>query len=547
MRRWKPWIWAAILISGAAFVWVWYFAPHAPVVAKPTLRETPEIRYADHREAMAEAGIRRYEGAKSCIGCHREEAEDVYRSYHYQMQNRIVDVERHPPVRYGGKRAYNDFCGVIFWQEGNSISFIGWASLQSPPEEYRYLQGAFIGSGCSMCHGVGLGAPPEPAEESPSQAQLENIDCLECHGDPALYPSGPLLVKEGLKFPLRDEDGATRYAISPEQDFDELMKRIVAVPSKDQCLLCHAYSGGGPGFKRPNLEPSLLGPFTDENQDVHLARGVSCTDCHVFKRHDVALRSPDTWARGDSEVPECTDCHQRRHTKPVVGWILNTFHPEKVACQTCHIPRYAKKTPTDVFRDWSRLVFDPERRSWSPAIEKGLNLRPEFHWWNEKTRIAYLYPEPAEVEEGTLVYQKPAGRPAWRKNPIKFATEGLIFPFKVHEARIPFDPGAEQPIPVRLGPVFSSGKLEEGIEAGARVTGLNFSGGYVTMVRYMAINHGVEPAENALFCFDCHGPTVRKMPWHELGYGNFPEVAISIFSLLGLVFGVAFLYWLIRS
>ncbi|WP_457630899.1 cytochrome c3 family protein [Oceanithermus sp.] len=547
MRRWKPWIWTAIVLSGALFVWVWYFAPHAPVVAKPTLREQPEVRYADHRDAMAEVGIELYEGGKSCVGCHEDEARDVFRSYHYQMQNLVDDIERHPAVRYGGKVAYNDFCGVIFWQGRQPLSFIGWSALQDPPEGYGYLEGAFIGSGCSMCHGVGMGAPPEPIDREPTLAQLENIDCLECHGDPELYPSGPLAVEEGLKVPVRTPEGEVRYAISAEQDFDQLMRRIVAVPSKDQCLLCHAFSGGGPGFKRPNLEPSLLGHVTDENQDVHLARGLACIDCHAFERHDVALRSPDTWARGSAEVPECTDCHERRHTKPLVGWILNTFHPEKVACQTCHIPRYAKKTPTDTYRDWSRVVFDPELRHWSPEIEKGLNLRPEYRWWNEKTRIAYLYPEPASVEDGLLIYQEPAGEIARRKSLMKFQTEGLIFPFKVHEARVPYDALLQKPVPVRLGPVFSSGRLDEGIEAGARVTGLEFTGGYVTMVRYMAINHGVEPAENALFCFDCHGPTVRKMPWHELGYGRFPEVVISIFSLIGLVFGVAFLYWLIRS
>jgi len=535
-----------LAVSGALFIWAWYFAPPAPVEASRSLKEESGPRYSDHRDAMREAGIDRYEGGKSCVACHEDEARDVYRSYHYQMQNRVDDIEDHPAVIYGGKLAYNDFCGVMFWQGQQPISFIGWSELQKPPEDYLYLKGAFIGSGCSMCHGVGMGAPPEPAGDTPSEEQLENIDCLECHGDPELYPSGPLNVATGVKTPVKTADGV-RYAIGQTVSFDELMKRIIAEPTKDQCLLCHAYSGGGPGRKRPNLEPSLLGTVTDENQDVHLARGLTCTDCHVFERHDVALRSPDTWARGEAKVPECADCHEKRHTKPLVGWILNTFHPEKVACQTCHIPRYAKKTPTDIYRDWSRLVFDPEEREWRPYEEMALNLKPEYRWWNEETRLAYLYPEPANVADGKLIYQQPAGEIARKRSLMKFRTDGLIYPFKLHEARVPYDALGQNPVPIRLGPVFSDGDLEEGIGAGARVTGLSFSGGYVTMVRYMAINHGVEPAKNALFCFDCHGPTVRKMPWHDLGYGRFPEIIISILSLIGLVFGVAFLYWLIRS
>jgi len=535
-----------LIVLGSLFLWAWYFAPPAPVEAPHSLKEESGLRFSDHRGAMKEVGISSYQGGKSCVGCHEDEARDVYRSYHYQMQNLVSDIEEHPPVVYGGKDAYNDFCGLLFWKGDQPVSFIGWSALLKPPKGFEYLEGAFIGSGCSMCHGVGMGAPPEPADNEPSQAQLENIDCLECHGDPELYPGGPLAVEEGIKMPVKTPDGV-RYAVNWSGDFDELMRRIVAEPSKDQCLLCHAFSGGGGGLKRPNLEPSLLGHVSDENQDVHLARGLSCIDCHVFEKHDVALKSPDTWARGEAEVPECADCHKKRHTKPLVGWILNTFHPEKVACQTCHIPRYAKKTPTDVYRDWSRVVFDPDSRRWGPAIEKGLNLQPEYRWWNEKTRFAYLYPEPAMVEDGVLVYQEPAGEIARRKSLMKFQTDGLIFPFKVHEAQVPFDSLLQKPVPVRLGPVLSGGSLEEGIEAGARLTGLNFNGGYVTMERYMAINHGVEPAKNALFCFDCHGPTVRKMPWHELGYGRFPEIVISIFSLIGLIFGVAFLYWLIRS
>jgi len=92
---------------------------------------------------------------------------------------------------------------------------------------------------------------------------------------------------------------------------------------------------------------------------------------------------------------------------------------------------------------------------------------------------------------------------------------------------VPYSDEAKIPVPVKVGLVFATGDTEKAAQVGADIAGISFTGSYVTLVRYMSVNHGVEPAENALKCLACHGPTIRRMPWNELGYGNYPEISPS--------------------
>jgi len=505
--------------------------PPAETKAKPTLKERAPA-YADHTAAFKKAGITTYAGAASCVDCHEEETKAVFKSHHYQMASTVRDVLGKGPVKMGGKYAYNDFCGAIFWQGEKNVNYIGKAVLKAPPPEYEDKKGTLIATGCSMCHGVSLGLIPK---EELSDEQLANIDCLACHADPAVYPAGPKAIKSGAKEVYQDEAGTWRYRV--KVPFEKLAAGILKSPTKDQCLLCHAYSGGGPGFKRPNLEPALLGEV-EEEVDVHLARGLECTDCHVFKDHQVALKGPDTWARSEAaRPPECADCHEERHTRPVLGWAIERFHKDRVACQTCHIPRYAKKAPTDTHRDWSQAEFSPEMSRYEPRIAFATELVPTYRYWNEKTRVAYLYPEPTKPKEGKITYLAPVGKRG----------EGKLYPFKYHRAKVPFDGKNGVPVPIKVGLVFATGDTERAAKVGAEIAGLEFAGEYVELERYMAINHGVEPRERALFCLACHGPTPRRIPWHELGLGYYPEVAFVVAVLLGLVVVLGSLYVLVFS
>ncbi len=196
-----------------------------------------------------------------------------------------------------------------------------------------------------MCHGVSMDLPPEP---EPSEEQLGSIDCLACH----------------------------------------------------------AYSGGGPHFKRPNLSPDLYD--ADETSDVHMARGLSCIDCHKAVDHTFPTKSTDTWNREEGHIPQCTDCHGQDSHGGLKGWILNTFH-DRVACQVCHIPYIAHgEYPTDMYRNWTHPEFVAEAAKYEPQLDLRKMVEPVYAWYNG-TRKAYLYPAKIELENGKITYLAPLG------------------------------------------------------------------------------------------------------------------------------------------
>ncbi len=507
-----------LLALGVALVLLAAAAAAASGGESEVLYEPVESRIVDHTEFWREEGIDSYNGSATCIQCHEDEVYEFFHSYHYQMASRINDIAGAGEVVFGGKYAYNDFCGAIFWRGEVSINFIGKAVLKKPPEGYEDLKGTLIATGCSMCHGVTMGLPPSP---EPSEEQLGNIDCLACHANPSVYLSGGIGVKKGYKEVYQGEDGAWRYRVTVDPWV--LAANIIDKPRSENCLACHAFSGGGPGFKRPNLSPDLMGNVS-EHLDVHLARGLTCIDCHRVEDHAFPTSSADTWSREEGHVPACTDCHGAEPHRGLKGWILNTFHLEKVACQTCHIPVIAGGSyPTDVHRNWTEAEFVPEAAKYEPLIDLEGNVTPVYAWYNG-TRSVYLYPQPVEPgEDGRIVYVKPLGS---RDDP-----ESKIYPFKLHTAVVPYSSANKTLVPVKVGIVFATGDVEKAVKAGAQASGLVWQGEWVVLERYMQVNHGVKPADEALECLNCHGPTIRRMPWPELGYGHFPEIAFTLASI----------------
>lgn len=515
-------------------------SPKVKPVAHPRLPTPKAVRYVDHTKIFEEAGITQYEGGKSCYTCHEDDALEVVHSYHYLESNKVADIAGMGEVVFGGRMAYNDFCGNIFWVKPDGtvvpINYIGKAVLKETPAGKEDLQGTFIASGCSMCHGVSMGKVPQEQE---TEEEFANINCLACHTD--AMPSGPAAVKQGYLQVVGSPEEGFRYVPGEKFNFAEIAKRIVAKPTNANCLGCHAFSGGGPGFKRPNLNPALMQPDVPEEVDVHIARGMQCVDCHPGTDHAFPSKAVDTWGREAGPAPLCTDCHQVRHTKPVIGWVIETFHAERVACQTCHIPTFGKGGfPTDMKRDWSQVEFSEKMARWEPLLDLREDVEPTYAWWNGETREVYVYPSPADVQDGKLTYVKPVGS---RNDP-----KSKIYPFKYHEAIVPFDAEKKLPIPVKVGVVFATGNVQKAYELGGQPGGLTFKGDFVTLVRYMGVNHGVVPASRALGCFNCHGFAEERMPWRALGYGIYPPVAFTFFTvILPLAVLAAVVYGVVRT
>ena len=103
-----------------------------------------------------------YEGTKTCLTCHQDEAETFFSSQHYQWRGATPDLVNSHGTKLGKMNMVNDFC------TNPKPSWIG---------EVRNSDGKILAAGCSKCHaGHGL----LPSQEMTRQ-QLENIDCLICH------------------------------------------------------------------------------------------------------------------------------------------------------------------------------------------------------------------------------------------------------------------------------------------------------------------------------------------------------------------------------
>jgi len=115
---------------------------------------------------------------------------------------------------------------------------------------------------------------------------------------------------------------------------------------------------------------------------------LDCQTCHVFKNHRVIgkgsdLRPTDDLARG-SEV-SCLTCHTDKDTSAGHATTRINDHVARVACQTCHIPVYAK-VATEIHRDW-RLHHDGSQADESavaghPYTDKQSDLIPVYAFWN---------------------------------------------------------------------------------------------------------------------------------------------------------------------
>mgnify|MGYP001821774675 FL=1 len=180
-----------------------------------------------------------YEGTATCLNCHEDEAVSFFHSQHYQWKGKTPAIVNAEGKSLGKKNTINDFCT-------NPIP--AWIGIT------KNSRGEVLSQGCSKCH-AGLGKMPS---SELSREQLENIDCLICHAsgyNRSLY---------------ENEDGSLEWKPilwKNQAGLDSVSKRIT-MPKRTSCLRCHSGSGGGPNFKRGDIEYELA--ETDRTYDVHM-------------------------------------------------------------------------------------------------------------------------------------------------------------------------------------------------------------------------------------------------------------------------------------
>ncbi len=420
------------------------------------------------------AGLTYNDYPQNCLGCHDDEAHEVKGTTHYNWTGSAPDMVNGPDIPQGKlTNGVNSYCINI---KGN------WPV-------------------CGSCH-AGRGKRPDDPT-----AGLDNIDCLACHNE------------EYARARKRLPGGA----MGVENPTDSMVQNIHA-PTRANCLMCHAKAGGGDGVKRGDLSLATI-TNNDPHFDVHMnssGSDLSCQQCHEFEAHRVIgkgsdLRPTDDTVRG-SEIA-CVTCHEGKDTTE--GHDENIArHVDRVACQTCHIPTYAK-VATETHRDW-RLQHDGESADGlsgpgHPYTIKESNLIPEYKFWN-RLSDNYLLGDDASLTYDAEKNTYPTSRPLGDIHD----EDSKLYPFKYKTATQPKTSGDNVLIALDTFEYLKgSGNVTIAVEKGLEGMGYGAAEPYewVDTDTYQLLNHGVSPASEALQCSSCHGDTTRLDLQGELGYG----------------------------
>lgn len=311
------------------------------------------------------------------------------------------------------------------------------------------------------------------------------MDCLLCHA-PGYRRT---VVKRGDRLELAPADGVDVLAAA----------RGVGKPTSEMCQRCHLGAGGGPNAKH-GVAP------TSADVDVHVARGLSCVDCHATKDHRVA-GGADVKAQDRPEVVvACTNCHDAGGVHRGAEAAVLAKHATRIACQTCHIPAIARdpKFPTVVRRDWMKPVLSEKSGLYGPANEMANGIRPVYRWWN---RTMAVPPEPV----GDI--RDPAAR---------------IYPWKRVAYNVVSDASSGKPVFVKAGVYAVKGDPLAAAKKGAEDSKQEFSGAVkgVEEVMLFSLNHQVAPKAQALSCDACHRPD-GLLDFAALGYAGARAKALA--------------------
>jgi octaheme c-type cytochrome (tetrathionate reductase family) len=470
MSTWRRWpAWARTAIAGAAALAVvvatgWALSGRASARGAEAFER--KIRpHFDHAAVIAGKLDTPQDVTRACLSCHPRAAVDVMRTSHWTwLGDEVAIPGREGKHRIGKKNLINNFC---ISTRGNERS-------------------------CTKCH-AGYGW----ADADFDFSKEENVDCLVCHERGSGYAKG----LAGM--PAKGVDLAAAA-------------RSVGTPGRENCLACHAFGGGGEAVKHGDLDSSLVHPPADE--DVHMGEhGFLCVDCHGGPRHELRGRAFSVSVE-DSNGVACTGCHADPEHRDAR---IDT-HLRSVACQTCHVPTYARRIPTKATWDWSKAGDATRKEDPHGYLKiKGeftyeQDVLPEYRWFRLEVN-RYLAGDRIDPSKVTPI-NLPVGDVA--------DPRARIWPFKIHRAKQPYDARFGYLLaPVTGGPngYWTTFDWEDAFRRGAKASGLPYSGkhGFAETEMYWPLTHMVAPKDKALGCTDCHGEGAR-MDWKALGYAGDP-------------------------
>lgn len=425
------------------------------------------------------------EVTRACLTCHTEAASQVHKTIHWTWLCPAAD----PAAKLGkGGHVVNNFCINIGSNEPR----------------------------CTSCH-AGYGW----SDKNFDFTVQDKVDCLVCHEQTGTYKKFPTKAGYTVEEPTPFE-GKTWNP--PEWN---KVAQSVALPTRKNCGECHFFGGGGEGVKHGDLDASIFQP--DKDLDVHMnVKGLNftCTRCHTTEKHSIAGRcykSTELTDRrnllNDDKIKRitCYACHSETPHK--AGSKAND-HTDKVACQTCHIPAFARKNSTKMYWDWStagkmgedgkpfdikedgRPVYDTKKGSF--RWEK--NVTPEYYWFNGK--LNYVTLKDTFDPSNPVMMNRPSGS---YDDP-----NARIYPFKVHRGKQPYDSRNNTFVVPHLfgkddAAYWKTFNWPRAIQAGMDYMELPYSGefGQVETEYLYQTTHMVAPKEKALSCDACHSRSGR--------------------------------------
>jgi octaheme c-type cytochrome (tetrathionate reductase family) len=461
----------------------------------------------------------------ACLECHTEAAKQVHKTKHWTWEFLNPATKQ----RLGKKNIINNFCTSVT----SNQTF------------------------CSACH-VGYGWK----DDSFNFAKEESVDCLVCHDTTGKYKKLPGLSGhpnyKTMEWP--PHSGKFRAATDLKK-----IAQNVGKTSRDTCGGCHFYGGGGDAVKHGDLDSSLKKPL--RYLDVHMdAKGLnfSCGKCHLSDSHEVtgsryaptASDEKGALIRGKDDGRNPTTCVACHDNQPHKANAKLNDHTDKVACQTCHIPQFARgNLPTKMSWDWStaghldengkrikvrnsigKVIYDSKKGDFT--YERFVT--PEYVWFNGNVKY-------------TLFGDKVDGSDVVKINQFMGSPDdprSRIWPVKVFRGKQPYDVGNQT-----LAIFHTAGKddaafwknydWEKAMEVGMAATGVKYSGkmDFVKTEMSWPITHMVAPKEDALSCAQCHkekGRLEKVKGIYMPGTNNTPIIdklgfGIALLALLGVL------------
>jgi octaheme c-type cytochrome (tetrathionate reductase family) len=461
---------------------------------------------------------------QACLKCHTEAAKQIMQTTHWTWEYTNPQTGQ----KLGKRHVINNFCISI---ETNQPF-------------------------CNTCH-AGYGYKDNNFDFS----KQENVDCLVCHDTSGKYRKqvgmAGHVVTKGMEFPP-----GSGTIVKPV-DLSQVAQKV-GKTNRDTCGACHFFGGGGDGVKHGDMDSSLAAPETE--LDVHMdvtGLDFTCATCHMTEGHAVpgsryaptAMDKRGKLMRGKEEGRNPATCQSCHGNNPHKVARLNS-HADKIACQTCHIPTYARGgVATKMGWDWStagqkdkdgkplikkdakgHVVYDARKGDFTLAE----NVVPEYKWFNGKVNYTLLNDK---IDNSRVV-------------PVNWFEGGpddgksLIWPVKVMRGKQPYDPVNKTLVkPHTAGDdstaYWKNFGWEAAVASGMQDTGQSFSGkvDFVETEMSWPITHMVAPKDKSLGCVDCHAANSRlaKLPGiymphhHANSLLDMAGWALAGLSLLGVI------------